>query len=75
MIIINPGRRPSAIRIANACSGRSRFGKTAVITQRTKQLIEYENISLDLVCVIEFAIFINMGIPAYTGTVLPFHPL
>ena len=25
-----------------------------------------------LVAVIEFAIFINMGIPAYTGTVLPF---
>lgn len=25
-----------------------------------------------LVCVIEFAIFINMGIPCYTGTVLPF---
>lgn len=25
-----------------------------------------------LVCVIEFAIFINMGIPAYTGTTLPF---
>ncbi len=25
-----------------------------------------------LVCVIEFAIFINMGIPYYTGTVLPF---
>ncbi len=25
-----------------------------------------------LVCVIEFAIFINMGIPSYTGTVLPF---
>ena len=25
-----------------------------------------------LVCVIEFAIFINMGIPAYTGKVLPF---
>ncbi|MGN0484685.1 MAG: RND family transporter [Lachnospiraceae bacterium] len=25
-----------------------------------------------LVCVIEFAIFINMGIPYYTGTILPF---
>lgn len=25
-----------------------------------------------LVAIIEFAIFINMGIPAYTGTVLPF---
>lgn len=25
-----------------------------------------------LVCVIEFAIFINMGIPCFTGTVLPF---
>lgn len=25
-----------------------------------------------LVCVIEFAIFINMGIPCYTGTALPF---
>jgi hypothetical protein len=25
-----------------------------------------------LICVIEFAIFINMGIPYYTGTVLPF---
>ncbi len=25
-----------------------------------------------LICVIEFAIFINMGIPFYTGTVLPF---
>jgi predicted RND superfamily exporter protein len=25
-----------------------------------------------LICVIEFAIFINMGIPCYTGTVLPF---
>lgn len=25
-----------------------------------------------LVAVIEFAIFVNMGIPAYTGTVLPF---
>ena len=24
-----------------------------------------------LVAVIEFAIFVNMGIPAYTGTVLP----
>ena len=25
-----------------------------------------------LICVIEFAIFINMGIPYYTGTILPF---
>ena len=37
-------------------------------------LILFKSISLPiiLVCVIEFAIFINMGIPAYTGTVLPF---
>ncbi len=34
----------------------------------------FQSISLPiiLVAVIEFAIFINMGIPAYTGTVLPF---
>lgn len=34
----------------------------------------FKSISLPviLVAVIEFAIFINMGIPAYTGTVLPF---
>lgn len=34
----------------------------------------FRSISLPiiLVAVIEFAIFINMGIPAYTGTVLPF---
>lgn len=34
----------------------------------------FKSISLPiiLVSVIEFAIFINMGIPAYTGTVLPF---
>ena len=34
----------------------------------------FKSISLQiiLVAVIEFAIFINMGIPAYTGTVLPF---
>ena len=25
-----------------------------------------------LICIIEFAIFINMGIPCYTGTVIPF---
>ena len=37
-------------------------------------LLTFKSISLPiiLVCVIEFAIFINMGIPAYTGTVLPF---
>ena len=37
-------------------------------------LIVFKSISLPiiLVAVIEFAIFINMGIPAYTGTVLPF---
>ena len=36
--------------------------------------IVFKSITLPiiLVCVIEFAIFINMGIPAYTGTVLPF---
>ena len=36
--------------------------------------IVFNSISLPviLVSVIEFAIFINMGIPAYTGTVLPF---
>lgn len=34
----------------------------------------FKSVSLPviLVAVIEFAIFINMGIPAYTGTVLPF---
>ena len=34
----------------------------------------FQSVSLPviLVAVIEFAIFINMGIPAYTGTVLPF---
>jgi len=34
----------------------------------------FRSISLPflLVCVIEFAIFINMGIPGFTGTVLPF---
>lgn len=34
----------------------------------------FKSVSLPviLVCVIEFAIFINMGIPYYTGTVLPF---
>lgn len=30
------------------------------------------SLSVILICVIEFAIFINMGIPCYTGTVLPF---
>jgi hypothetical protein len=37
-------------------------------------LVVFKSISLPiiLVAVIEFAIFINMGIPAYTGTVLPF---
>lgn len=37
-------------------------------------LFVFKSISLPviLVAVIEFAIFINMGIPAYTGTVLPF---
>ncbi len=37
-------------------------------------LITFKSISVPiiLVAVIEFAIFINMGIPAYTGTVLPF---
>lgn len=37
-------------------------------------LLTFKSISIPviLVAVIEFAIFINMGIPAYTGTVLPF---
>lgn len=37
-------------------------------------LLVFKSITLPiiLVAVIEFAIFINMGIPAYTGTVLPF---
>jgi len=37
-------------------------------------LIEFRSISIPiiLVAVIEFAIFINMGIPYYTGTTLPF---
>ena len=37
-------------------------------------LVVFKSFSLPiiLVAVIEFAIFINMGIPAYTGTVLPF---
>lgn len=37
-------------------------------------LLVFKSVSLPiiLVAVIEFAIFINMGIPAYTGTVLPF---
>ena len=37
-------------------------------------LVTFKSISVPiiLVAVIEFAIFINMGIPAYTGTVLPF---
>ena len=37
-------------------------------------LIVFKSLSLPvlLVAVIEFAIFINMGIPAYTGTTLPF---
>ena len=37
-------------------------------------LATFKSISIPiiLVSVIEFAIFINMGIPAYTGTVLPF---
>lgn len=37
-------------------------------------LLVFKSISLPviLVTVIEFAIFINMGIPAYTGTTLPF---
>ncbi len=37
-------------------------------------LVTFKSISIPviLVSVIEFAIFINMGIPAYTGTVLPF---
>lgn len=34
----------------------------------------FKSVSLPviLVCVIEFAIFINMGLPYYTGTILPF---
>ncbi|MGN1023472.1 MAG: MMPL family transporter, partial [Lachnospiraceae bacterium] len=37
-------------------------------------LLVFKSISLPiiLVCVIEFGIFINLGIPCYTGTVLPF---
>ncbi len=37
-------------------------------------LLTFQSISIPiiLVSVIEFAIFINMGLPAYTGTVLPF---
>ncbi len=37
-------------------------------------LLTFKSISIPviLVAVIEFAIFINMGLPAYTGTVLPF---
>lgn len=37
-------------------------------------LFVFKSVSLPiiLVCVIEFAIFINMGIPAYTNTTLPF---
>ena len=37
-------------------------------------LLTFKSISVPviLVAVIEFAIFINMGLPAYTGTVLPF---
>ena len=37
-------------------------------------LLTFQSISVPiiLVSVIEFAIFINMGLPAYTGTVLPF---
>ena len=37
-------------------------------------LLPFKSISLPiiLVCVIEFAIFVNMGIPYYTGTKLPF---
>lgn len=37
-------------------------------------LLTFKSISIPviLVSVIEFAIFINMGLPAYTGTVLPF---
>lgn len=36
--------------------------------------IVFKSVSLPviLVCVIEFAIYINMGIPYYTGTILPF---
>lgn len=37
-------------------------------------LLVFKSISLPiiLVSVIEFAIFVNMGVPAYTGTVIPF---
>lgn len=37
-------------------------------------LLVFKSVSLPiiLVCVIEFGIFINLGIPCYTGTVLPF---
>ena len=37
-------------------------------------LLTFKSISLPIILVgdIEFAIFINMGIPAYTGTVMPF---
>ena len=37
-------------------------------------LLVFKSISLPvvLVAVIEFAIFVNMGLPAYTGTVIPF---
>ena len=37
-------------------------------------VITLKSISLPilLICAIEFAIFVNMGIPAYTGNVLPF---
>lgn len=37
-------------------------------------LIVFKSVSIPvlLVCAIEFAIFINMGIPYYTGTVIPF---
>lgn len=37
-------------------------------------IVVLKSISLPviLICVIEFAIFINMGIPYYTGTILPF---
>ena len=35
-------------------------------------VIKSVSLPIILIAVIEFAIFINMGIPAYTGTVLPF---
>ena len=35
-------------------------------------VLKSASLPIILICVIEFAIFINMGIPYYTGTVLPF---